>query len=128
LVRQAGRQLRHGLEALGAEVELLQPLGVGDVGEDRGDAGRAPPAPPAPRPHRERGGRDADGERAGRPPRHRFHPHRPPPPASASRSAPIAETRLARYAVMAPTTANSPSCIAIPGPKGRWCPKTTSAK
>ena len=80
LMCQAGRQLRHGLEALGPKVELLEPLGIRDVGENRRDAGRGGAAGLL-----VRRGRDPDGERAIRPPHHGFHPHRPHAPARRGR-------------------------------------------
>ncbi len=49
-------------------------------------------------------------------------------PANASRSAPMTDTRLAKYAVTAATDANSASWMAVSGVAVVWWPKNTSAK
>ena len=49
-------------------------------------------------------------------------------PASASRSAPITDTRLAKYAVTAATATNTSSCSATCAVIGVRCPNSTSAK
>ena len=70
LVRQARRELRHRLQALGPQVQLLQALRVRDVGEDRRDPGCHV------RGDLERRGGHPDEKRSVGPPYRGFHPHR----------------------------------------------------
>src|SRR5207247_1254443 len=109
LVRQARRQLRDRLEPFRAQVELLEPLRVRDVGEDRRDPRLAR------RLDVEGRGRHADREGAIGTPHGGFHAHCP-------------DTRLAKYAVTAATAANTSSCSPTCPVMGVVCPKNTSAK
>src|SRR5207244_54041 len=114
LVRQARRQLGDRFQPLGAQVQLLQPLRIRDVGEDRRHPGLGSL-------HLECRRRHADREGAIGTPHHRLDPHGPP-------SAPLTDTRLAKYAVTAATPTKTSSCSATCPVMGvRW-PKNTSAK